>query len=105
MKELDLYYEVRDLFNTSSRAFDIFYQVKMRIKNKDHVLPRNLLMIFPTRESLERTKKRALVEPNINRINKNTLCDAERTYTFVTIADVENNKLVGRNFADIRFLG
>ena len=36
------------LFNTSSRAFDIFYQTKGRIcKNIDNTFPINILILFP----------------------------------------------------------
>lgn len=106
MDEIDLYYQIRDLFNTSSRAFDIFYQTKGRIcKNTDNTFPINILILFPTRECLERTKRKFIAKTNVQRWNENTLYDLEKQYTFATIADIENNKINGQRFSSIRFLG
>lgn len=108
-KEINLFYEVRNLFNTSEESFDMYFLIKHNIAlNRDFEFGRNILLVFPTREIKDRSMKNAIAKTNLYRFDDNTLKDIieDTYYYFYSIGEIKRtNFFAGRRFTDIKFLG
>lgn len=106
---IELFYEVRNLFNTSDEVFDIYGELRNRIGfNRSSEFGRNILLVFPTLESKKRNFNKYISKVNFYKINDNTVCTIDKyyCYTFMTINEIlDKANIAGARFTDIRFLG
>lgn len=103
MNKVELYYEVKALFNTSQEAFEIFYEYKAR-EHKDFT---NILCICVSRNESQRFFRKA-VENTASKnydANKKEIYYKDKTITFKSIEEIEDKKeFTGRIYNSIKFL-
>lgn len=106
MKDINLFYKMRDLFNVSEEEFELFHSIKQRIR-KD-TLQRHILFIFINNEFRDRSYKKAKAEINAVKYYdyKKEILTCNGVFTFATIGELKGtNFLYGQNFTEVKFLG
>ena len=106
-KEINLFYDVKNLFNTSGEAFELYYIINSRL-NKFREKERNILLVFPTREIKNRNMRHILARTQFKKINENIYVDLlnHTYYEFSSIIELKETKHIdGKRFTEIRFLG
>lgn len=107
MGDIDLFYEIKSLFNTSEKAFEIFDYLRYTIQNPDK---NKILYITLNSKSKDELISKYNMFTNFERVDKNTL----RTYNkekhtekYIEIRTIESivrlNFLDGRRYGEIRF--
>lgn len=106
MEDTDLFYEIKNLFNTSRRAFEIFDYLRytIQIPDKDKIL----YIVLNSRAKDEIMSKYNMFT-DFKKVNKNTLrtcnekCE-EKIIEIRTIEDIKKEKnLDGKRYKEVRF--
>lgn len=106
-ENIELFYDIRNLFNIPKDTFELYFNIKSRIfYNRETEFGRNILLVFPTRQIAERTKKQMVVKTNMYKNKNNEITDGKTRYYVVSIEELKcDNFMTGRRFTNIRFLG
>lgn len=100
---INLFYDIKNLFNTKEEAFEIYSILKSRI---DRGPTNNILLVFPTKESKERNKYIIKNRTQLEEVRKDTIRDENNTYILKTLDEIIRSKdLDGIRYKEIRFLG
>ena len=103
MNNIELFYEVKNLFNTSKEALDIYRDIKCRQRTGD----RNILYICNTRQEAERTFRKMINKSGIDiyyKVDKLEVIIKEKTIRFTDITEFSKHT-DGRRYEIVRFLG
>ncbi len=103
MKPVQLYYEVKTLFNTSEEAFDIFFKYKQR-EHKDFQI---ILCVCVSRNECQRLFRKALENLSIGNYNtkEQEIYLKDKVLRFKSIEEIQNDKeFLGRKYSEIKFL-
>lgn len=108
MKSIDLFYDLRTLNEIPEESKKIFFDLNSRI------LPRRdinngitkILLLFPTKEILNRSYKKMLINTNMQRLDERSLLSVNenRIYDFLSVDDLLHHKLIGKIYNQIRFI-
>lgn len=103
MNSVELYYQVKNLFNTSREAFEIFYEYKSREHESFETvlcvcISRNESLYF-FREAIKQTRCK------IYDLNKRELYWKDKVVKFRSFDEIRNTKeYAGRRYNEIKFL-
>lgn len=107
MQEIDLFYEIKNLFNTSRKAFEIFDYIRYTTQNPDKD---KILYITLNLKAKNELMCNYNAFTNFERVNENTLrvYDPEKhTEKYIEIRTIESiargKFLDGRRYGEIRF--
>ena len=104
MGDIDLFYEIKNLFNTSERAFDIYNILKFITQKSDN---NKILYIVLNLKARDEVIQKYEMFTDFKRINENTLQSKrhkEKTIEIRTIENISKKKfLYGRRYKEIRF--
>ncbi len=103
MNPVELYYEVKALFNISEEAFNIFYEYKQR-ENKNF---QNVLCVCVSRNECQRFFRKTL--ENTDNIkydtDKKEIYFRDKIVKFKSIEEIKDKKeYLGSRYSEIRFL-
>ena len=107
MGNIDLFYEIKNLFNTSKKAFEIFDYLRYTIQNPDK---NKILYITLNPKSKDELMSKYNMFTDFERVNENTLRiydkekHIEKYIEIRTIESLERRKFLdGRRYGEIRF--
>lgn len=107
MGDIDLFYEIKNLFNTSKEAFEIFDYLRYTIQNPHN---NKILYITLNRRARDELMNKYNTLTNFERINENTLRaynqekHEEKYVEIRTIESIVKGKfLEGRRYKEVRF--
>lgn len=108
MNELDLFYDLRTLYEIPQKSREVFSYLNTRISPRKDLNQgkERILLLFPTKQISQREYKKGLGKTNMKRIdNRNLLSIYEnRIYSYMDVNEVLNTGLVGYSFNQIRFI-
>lgn len=103
MSDIDLFYEIKNLFNTSEKAFDIFNTLKYTTQKPNN----NILYIVLNLKAKDEIMNRYETFTDFKRINENILKSEKHKDKTIEIRTIENiirrNFLEGKRYSEIRF--
>ncbi|MCI8641011.1 MAG: hypothetical protein HFJ59_03970 [Clostridia bacterium] len=104
MSDIDLFYEIKNLFNTSDRAFNIFNLLKYTTQKSENNEILYIVLNLRTKDEIIRKYE---TFTDFKRISENILKSKkykDKTIEIRTIQDVaRTNFLYGKRYGEIRF--
>ena len=103
MNSVELYYQVKNLFNTSQEAFDIFFEYKSR----EHLSFQTTLCVCISRNESLRFFRKTIEQTGCKTYdtNKKEVLLEDRIIRFISIEEMRDKKeYAGRKYKEIRFL-
>lgn len=107
MGDIDLYYEIKNLFNTSKKAFEIYDYLRYTIQNPDK---NKILYITLNSKAKDELMGKYNTFIDFERVNENTLRTYDKenhTEKYIEIRTIESiargKFLDGRRYGEIRF--
>lgn len=104
MSDIDLFYEIKNLFNTSEKAFDMFDRLRYTTK-----MPNNdtILYITVNLKAKEELIDRYKMFTDFKKVNENILKSERYSQKTVEIITIENlvrrRTMDGKRYTEIRF--
>ncbi len=100
---INLFYDVKNLFNTKDEAFEVYSIIKSRVNRGT---TNNTLLVFPTRESKKRNKLIIKSHTQLIEKTKDKLTDEKNIFILTTLDELLKSKnLDGIRYKEVRFLG
>ena len=107
MRDIDLFYEIKNLFNTSEKAFEIFDYLRYTIQNPDK---NKILYIVLNRRAKDELIYKYNTFTEFEKVNENTLraYDIEKnTEKYIEIRTIKSiareEFLDGKRYGEVRF--
>lgn len=101
--EINLFYDVKSLFNMKDEAFEVYNIIKSRV---DKGITNKILLVFPTIESKRRNKIIIKNRTQLTEQKQDELTDGKNIFIFTTLYGLFKSKyLDGFRYKEVRFLG
>lgn len=104
MSDIDLFYEIKNLFNTSEKAFDIFHTLKYTTQKPNN---NEILYIVLNSKTKDEIIHKYETFTDFKRISENLLKSEkhkEKTIEIRTIEDISRRFfLEGKRYSEVRF--
>ncbi len=103
MDEINLFYDVKSLFNMKDEAFEVYNIIKSRV---DRGTTNKILLVFPTIKSKIRNKIIIKNRTQLIEQKQDELTDGKNIFIFTTLYELFKSKyLYGFRYNEVRFLG
>lgn len=108
MNNIDLFYDLRTLYEIPKKSKEVFFELNARISPRRDINNgiEKILLLCPTKQICERTYKKCLVKTNMQRIDERSLLNINenRIYSFMAVDDLLIDRIIGTSFNQIRFI-